>query len=169
MFILWIWTAYHKVVFHYGQGCPCREKNSASWNQWYRTLGNQKCHDVALPSAGIALKLNCELQDDLPSPSHIIRHISIKLVHFSNEAVEFMTRPTSMYRCNTPEYSQIPSPHNNIVEVQLIERGGNFVQRKDKYDVNSGESTTFYVRARTVQKWMEKKSFSDSRLFVYVK
>jgi hypothetical protein len=24
------------------------KKNSTGWNQWYRTLGNQKCHDVAL-------------------------------------------------------------------------------------------------------------------------
>jgi hypothetical protein len=144
------------------------KKNSVGWNQWYRTLGNQKCHDVALPSAGYALKLNRELQEDLPPPSQIIRHLSIKVVHFSNEAIDFMTRPSSVYRRKTPEYCQIPSPDNNIVEVQLIERGGSFVRRKDEGDANRGESATFIVRARAVQKWMEK-SFSDSRLFVYVK
>jgi hypothetical protein len=51
------------------------------------------------------------------------------------------------------------------VGVQLIERGGNFWRKdNERSDVN----TTVYVRARTVQKWMEK-AFSDSQLFVYVK
>ena len=141
------------------------KKNSAGWNQWYRTLGNQKFHDVALPSAGYALKLNRELQEDLPPPSQIIRHLSIKLVHFSNEAVDFMTRPTSVYRRKTPEYYQIPSPDNNIVEVQRIERGGNFVQRKDEGDANRGASTTFIVRARAVKNGWRSCSTTHDYLF----
>jgi hypothetical protein len=141
------------------------KKNSVGWNQWYRTLGNQNCHEVVLPSAGNALKLARELQDSLPSPSHIIRHLSIRSVHFSNEAVEYISRPTSIYRHKNSEHSQIPSPDSNIVGVQLIERGGNFWRKdNERSDVN----TTVYVRARTVQKWMEK-AFSDSQLFVYVK
>ena len=129
-------------------------KRIASGESMASDLGNHKCHDVTLPSAGYALKLYRELKEDLPPPSQINRHLSIKLVHFSDEAADFMTRPTSVYRHKTPEYSQIPSPDNNIVEVLLIERGGNFVQRKDEDSANRGESTTFYVRARKVQKWM---------------
>ncbi|KAI2489913.1 hypothetical protein MHU86_24667 [Fragilaria crotonensis] len=141
------------------------KKNSMGWNKWYRTLGNQNCHEVTLPSAGNALKLTRELQDNLPPPSHTIRHLSIRSVHFSNEAMEYISRPNSIYRHKNSEHSQIPSPDNNIVGVQLIERGGNF-RRKD--NESSDENITFYVRAKTVQKWMEK-AFSDSQLFVYVK
>ena len=143
------------------------KKNSVGWNQWYRTLGNPNCHEVVLPSAGNALKLTRELQEDLPPPSRIVRHLSIRSVHFSNEAVEYISRPTSVYRHKNSENSTIPSPDNNIVGVQLIERGGNLLVRKEderRDDVN----TTFYTRARTVQKWMEK-AYSDSHLFVYVK
>ncbi|KAI2489563.1 hypothetical protein MHU86_25032 [Fragilaria crotonensis] len=83
------------------------KKNSASWNRWYRTLGNQSHHDVVVPNAGCTLKLNRELQQDIPSPSQIIRHLSIKAVFYSSEAIEFMSRPTSIYRsriCRTPTF-----------------------------------------------------------------
>ncbi|KAI2508888.1 hypothetical protein MHU86_5498 [Fragilaria crotonensis] len=125
------------------------KKNSMGWNKWYRTLGNQNCHEVTLPSAGNALKLTRELQDNLPPPSHTIRHLSIRSVHFSNEAMEYISRPNSIYRHKNSEHSQIPSPDNNIVGVQLIERGGNF-RRKD--NESSDENITFYVRAKTVPK-----------------
>ena len=66
---------------------------------------------------------------------------------------------------------QIPSPDNNIVELQLIERGGNLVIRQ--YDTASRiereVTTTFYTRAKAVQKWMEKASSNSHFLFVYVK
>ena len=144
------------------------KKNSAPWNQWYRTLGNPSHHDVVLPTAGCALLMNRELQQDIPPPSQIICHLSVKAVFYSSEAVEFMSRPTSKYRSNTN--MQIPSPDNNIVELQLIERGGNLVIRQ--YDTASRiereVTTTFYTRAKAVQKWMEKAS-SNSHLFVYVK
>ena len=132
------------------------KKNSDSWNLWYRTLGNPSHHDVVLPSAGCTLKLNRELLQDIPLPSQTIRHLSIKAVFFSSEAVEFLLRPTSVYRSRNLENIQFPSPDNNIVELQLIERGGNLFD------------TIFYTRANLVQAWMEKAS-GESHLFVYVK
>jgi hypothetical protein len=65
---------------------------------------------------------------------------------------------------------QIPSPDNNIVELQLIKRGRNLVTRQ--YDtagrIEKEVSTTFYTRVNTVQKWIENAS-SNSHLFVYAK
>ncbi|KAI2508279.1 hypothetical protein MHU86_6208 [Fragilaria crotonensis] len=100
----------------------------------------------------------------------IIRHLSIKAVFYSSEAIEFMSRPTSIYRSKNLQNTHIPSPDNNIVELQLIERGGNFVvkQHETACRVDREVNTTFYTQAKTVQKWMEKAS-SDSHLFVYVK
>ena len=132
------------------------KKNSVPWNLWYRILGNPSHHDVVIPTAGVAFKLNRELLLDIPLPSQTIRHLSVKAVFYSSEAVEFLSRPASVYRSRNPENMQIPSPDNNIVELQLIERGGNLVD------------TIFYTRAKTVQKWMEKAS-GESHLFVYVK
>jgi hypothetical protein len=45
---------------------------------------------------------------------------------------------------------QIPSPDNNIVELQLIERGENLVTRQYDTACRSERevSTTFYTRAR---------------------
>ena len=145
------------------------KKNSAPWNQWYRTLGNPSHHNVVWPTAGCALLMNRKLQQDIPPPSQIICHLSVKAAFYSTEAVEFMSRPTSKYRSNTN--MQIPSPDNNIVELQLIERGGNLVIRQ--YDIASRiereVTTTFYTRAKAVQKWMEKASSNSHFLFVYVK
>ena len=146
------------------------KKNTDSWNDWYRTLGNPSHHEVIMPSAGVALNLNRELLQDIPLPSRSIRHLSIKAVFYSSEAAQYISRPTSFYRSINQENMQIPSPDNNIVELQLIERGGNFVVRQ--YDTASRiereVNTIFYTRAKTVQKWMEKAS-CDSHLFVYVK
>ena len=146
------------------------KKNSAPWNQWYRTLGNQSHHDVVLPTAGCTLLLNRELQQDIPPPSQIICHLSIKAVFYSSETVEFMSRPTSVYRSKNLQNMQIPSPDNNIVELQLIERGGNLVirQYETASRIEKEVSTTFYTHVNTVQKWMENAS-SNSHLFVYVK
>jgi hypothetical protein len=145
------------------------KKNSDSWNRWYRTLGNPSHHDVIMPSAGFTLHLNRELLPDIPLPSQTICHLSIKAVFYSSEAIQYTSRPTSIYRSKNQDNMQIPSPDNNIVELQLIERGGNFVVRQ--YDTASRiereENTTFYTRAKTVQKWMEKAS-SNSHLFVYI-
>ena len=151
------------------------KKNSDSWNQWYRTLGNPSHHDVLMPTAGCTLKLNRELLQDIPLPSQTIRHLSIKAVFYSSEAVEFMSRPNSIYRSKNLRNMKIPSPDNNIVELQLIERGGNFVVTRQEYDetasrIERGVNTTstFYTQVKTVQKWMEKAS-CNSHLFVYVK
>ena len=147
------------------------KKNSNSWNQWYRTLGNPSHHDVVMPTAGCTLKLNRELLQDIPLPSQTIRHLSIKAVFYSSEAVEFMSRPNSIYRSKNLQNMKIPSPDDNIVELQLIERGGNFVVRQ--YETASRiergvNTSTFYTQVKTVQKWMEKAS-CNSHLFVYVK
>jgi hypothetical protein len=123
------------------------KNNSTSWNQWYRTLGNQSHHDVQTSTAGFTFKLNRELQEDIPPPSRqVVYHLSIWAVFFSSEAVEFMTRPTSAYRSKNLQNMQIPSPDNNIVEVQLIERGGNLVIKQ--YDMASAidrEVTTTFL------------------------
>ena len=147
-----------------------KKANSESWLLWHRTLGNDTYHDVETPTAGCALKLNRELQEHIPPPSQTILHLSIKAVFYSSEAVEYRTQPKSVYRSMNVRNMQIPSPDNNIVEVELMERGGNLVARQ--YDTASTIErevvTTFYTRAKTVQKWMEKAS-SKSCLFVYVK
>jgi hypothetical protein len=146
------------------------KKNSDSWNLWYRTLGNPSHHEVVMTSAGVTLNLSRELLQDIPLPSHTIRHLSIKAVFYSSETAQYLSRPPGIYRSINQENIQIPSPDNNIVELQLIERGGNFVAKQ--YDTASRiereANTTFYTRAKTVQKWMEKAS-CDSHLFVYVK
>jgi hypothetical protein len=146
------------------------KKNSDSWNRWYRTLGNPSHHDVIMPSAGFTLHLNRELLPDIPLPSQTICHLSIKAVFYSSEAIQYTSRPTSIYRSKNQDNMQIPSPDNNIVELQLIERGGNFVVRQ--YDTASRiereKNTTFYTRAKTVQKWMEKASSNSHLLFVYI-
>ncbi|KAI2503990.1 hypothetical protein MHU86_10487 [Fragilaria crotonensis] len=146
------------------------KKNSSAWTTWYRTLGNPSHHEVVMPTAGITHKLNRELLQDIPLPSQSIRHLSIKTVFYSSEAVEFLSQPASIYRVKNPENTQIPSPDNNIVELQLIERGGNFSVRQYETACRTdrGVNTTFYTRAKTVQKWMEHAS-CDSCLFVYVK
>jgi hypothetical protein len=105
------------------------KKNTDSWNDWYRTLGNPSHHEVIMPSAGVALNLNRELLQDIPLPSRSIRHLSIKAVFYSSEAAQYISRPTSFYRSINQENMQIPSPDNNIVELELIEHGGNFVVR----------------------------------------
>ena len=132
------------------------KKNTVPWNLWYCILGNPSHHDVVMPTAGVAFKLNRELLQDIPLPSQTICHLSIKAVFYSSQAVEFLLRPTSVYRSRNLENMQFPSPDNNIVELQLIERGGNLVD------------TIFYTRAKTVQAWMEKAS-GELHLFPYVK
>jgi hypothetical protein len=146
------------------------KKNSPAWKTWYRTLGNPSHHEVVMPTAGITCKLTRELLQDIPLPSQSIRHLSIKAVFYSSEAVEFLSKPASIYRVKNLEHTQIPSPDNNIVELQLIERGGNFTVRQYEMDrrTDRGVNTTFNTRAKTVQKWMEDAS-CDSHLFVYVK
>ena len=84
------------------------KKNSSSWNQWYRTLGNQSHHEVQTPTVGFTFKLNRELQEDIPPPSQVVRHLSLRAVFFSSEAVEFMARPTSVYRSKNLQNMQIP-------------------------------------------------------------
>ena len=144
------------------------KKNTKGWKRWYRTLGNQNSHEVLIPSAGDALLLSRELQEEIPPPSEINRHLSIRSVHFSNDVGEYIAHRTSKYRHKTSKHTQIPSPDKNIVEVQLIQRGGTFVVRKNSSSTSDKEITTFFTPVYAVQKWMEN-AFSDSRLFVYVK
>ena len=99
------------------------KKNSVPWNLWYRFFGNPSHHDVVMPTAGVAFKLNRELLQDISLPSQTICHLSIKAVFFSSEAVEFLLRPTSVYRSRNLENMQFPSPNNNIVELQRWELG----------------------------------------------
>jgi hypothetical protein len=147
------------------------KKNSDSWNQWYRTLANPSHHDVVLRSAGCTLKLNRELLQDIPLPSQTMCHLSIKTVFNSSEAIQYVSRPTSIYRFKNPENMQIPSPDNNIVELELIESGANLVIRPcDAASLIKREANTiFYTRVKTAQKWMEKASCNSHLLFVYVK
>ena len=73
------------------------KKNSDSWNLWYCTLGDPSHHDVVLPSAGCTLKLNPELLQNIPLPSQTLCHLSIKMVFYSSEAIQYVSRPTSIY------------------------------------------------------------------------
>lgn len=122
-----------------------------------------------MPTAGGNCNMSREFLEDIPLPSQTIRHLSIKAVFFSSEAVEFMTQRASIYR-STARTLKIPSPDNNIVQLQLIEEGGKFVVRQHATAsrIDREVSTTFYTRAKTVQKWMDKAS-AESCLFVYVK
>ena len=86
--------------------------------------------------------------------------MSIKAVFYSTEATHYLSQPSSIYRLKNQENMQIPSPDDNIVELELIECGGNLVVRQ--YDMASSfereANTIFYARVKTVQKWMEKGS-----------
>ena len=131
-------------------------------------VGQSKSPRDRNATAGGNCNMSREFLEDIPLPSQTIRHLSIKAVFFSSEAVEFMTQRASIYR-STARTLKIPSPDNNIVQLQLIEEGGNFVVRQHATAsrIDREVSTTFYTRAKTVQKWMDKAS-AESCLFVYV-